>query len=45
VVTLNVQFSTLPNGVFYAYQKVLIASGGQISVTVTSSDFSEVLAQ
>jgi hypothetical protein len=45
VVTLNVQFSTLPNGVFYAYQKVLIASGGQITVTVTSSDFSEVLAQ
>jgi hypothetical protein len=44
-VSLNVQFSTLPNGVFYAYQKVLVATAAQVTVTVTSSDFSEVLAQ
>lgn len=42
-VTLAVQFSTLPNGVSYAYQKVVNATAKGVTVTVTSSDFAEPL--
>ncbi len=44
-VTANVTFATLPNGVFYAYQKTLNATGAQITVTITSTDFSEMIQQ
>jgi hypothetical protein len=44
-VTAMVTFATLPNGVFYAYQKTLNATGAQITVTITSTDFSEMIQQ
>jgi hypothetical protein len=31
--------------VFYAYQKTLNATGAQITVTITSTDFSEMIQQ
>lgn len=42
-VTLSVQFNLLPNGVFYAYRKTLNAAAANVSVTVTSADFSEAI--
>ena len=45
VVTADVTFATLPNGVFYAYQKVLNAEAKQVTVTVTSTDFAEMIEQ
>jgi hypothetical protein len=44
-VTATVTFATLPNGVFYAYQKTLNATGASITVTITSTDFSEMIQQ
>ena len=40
-VTASVQFSLLPNGVFYAYRKNVSAPAAGVSVTITASDFTE----
>ena len=39
VVTLTVQFSSLPNGVNYVYQSVLNATAKKLVVTTTSSNY------
>ena len=44
-VKANITFSTLANGVFYAYQKTLDVPGKGLMVTVTSTDFSELVQQ
>ena len=45
VVTADVTFAALPNGVFYAYQKVLNATAKEVVVTVTATNFAEVVQQ
>jgi hypothetical protein len=45
VVTLDVSFNSFANGVFYAYQKVVNVKSQSVTVTITSSDFSEMVAQ
>jgi len=42
-VTATVTFATLPTGVFYAYQKVLNVPSQEITVTITQTDFSELI--
>ena len=44
-VTAQITFATLPNGVFYAYQKTLKVPSQSLVITVTSTDFSELIQQ
>ena len=44
-VTANITFATLPSGVFYAYQKTLNVRQKGVTITVTATDFSELIQQ
>jgi hypothetical protein len=45
IVTLAVDFMTLPNGVTFASQKVLTATAKGIVVTISDADFAQAVAQ
>ncbi|TFG40275.1 MAG: hypothetical protein E4H44_00410 [Candidatus Aminicenantes bacterium] len=44
-VSLNVDFTTLSNGVSFPLKKVLVASAKGVVVTITSSNFAKAIAQ